>query len=104
MNWFMLFVAIACEVFATTCLKLTAGYTKPMYLIGSIIGYPMSFLFFGFSLKEIDISIAYALWSGIGVLGTCIIGSIFFSENIGFQKMICIFLITVGIIALNFKK
>jgi multidrug transporter EmrE-like cation transporter len=101
MAWLFLLGAIVCEVFSTTCLKLTDGYTKPIYLIGSIIGYPMSFIFFGFSLKEIDVSLAYAVWSGIGVVGTCILGCILFSENIGLHKIICIALITLGIVGLK---
>ena len=46
MAWFFLFLAIACEIFATTSLKFADGFSKPIYLMGSIIGYPLAFSFF----------------------------------------------------------
>ena len=75
-----------------------------MYLIGSAIGYPLAFGFFGFSLKQIEVSIAYAIWSGIGVIGTSILGAMLFKESIGIIKMVCIALITIGLIGLNLVK
>lgn len=104
MAWLFLLLAIACEVFATTCLKLADGWTKPVYLIGSAIGYPLAFFCFSLSLKQIEISVAYAVWSGIGVTGTSILGVLLFHEGMGLQKVICIALITGGIIGLNFGK
>ncbi|HIK54289.1 MAG TPA: multidrug efflux SMR transporter [Synechococcales cyanobacterium M55_K2018_004] len=104
MAWILLLLAIASEIFATTCLKLTDGFTKPVFLIGSVIGYPLAFGFFGFSLKEIDVSIGYAIWSGIGVIGTSMLGAMLFKEQIGFTKMLCIALITIGLIGLNLVK
>lgn len=104
MSWGFLLVAIACEIFATICLKLSDGYSRPMYLFGAVIGYPLAFVFFGFSLKEIEVSIAYAIWSGIGVIGTSILGAMLFKESIGFIKMFCIALITIGLVGLNMVK
>lgn len=101
MAWLFLFLAIAAEVFATTCLKLADGFAKPVYLIGSAIGYPLSFFCFSLSLREIEISIAYAVWSGIGVIGTSILGVLLFREGLGLQKVLCIALITIGIVGLN---
>ncbi|MCX7596466.1 MAG: multidrug efflux SMR transporter [Fischerella sp.] len=104
MAWVFLFLAIACEIFGTTSLKLANGFSKPIYLVGAIVGYPLAFSFFAFSLKTIDISIGYAVWSGIGILGTSILGAIIFQENISLAQALCIGLIFVGAIGLNLIK
>ncbi|MGJ5672089.1 MAG: DMT family transporter [Nostochopsis sp.] len=104
MAWVFLFLAIACEIFGTTSLKLADGFSKPTYLIGAIIGYPLAFSFFAFSLKTIEVSVGYAVWSGIGIIGTSILGAIMFQEHISLTKALCIGLISVGIIGLNFIK
>jgi multidrug transporter EmrE-like cation transporter len=104
MAWVFLFLAIACEIFGTTSLKLADGFSKPIYLMGAVIGYPLAFSFFAFSLKQIEISIGYAVWSGIGIIGTSILGAMIFQENISLAKALCIGLIFVGVIGLNLIK
>lgn len=104
MAWLFLFLAIACEIFGTTSLKLADGFAKPIYLIGAVVGYPLAFSFFGLSLKQIDISIGYAVWSGVGIIGTSLLGSMLFRENISTAKVLFMSLIFVGVIGVSFVK
>lgn len=104
MAWLFLLLAIASEITATSCLKLTNGFSNPAYLLGSLIGYPVSYLCFGLSLKQIEVSTGYALWSGIGVVGTAILGTILFHEKLSVEKLICFALITCGVVGLNWAK
>ncbi|MCP6758393.1 MAG: multidrug efflux SMR transporter [Fischerella sp. CENA71] len=101
MAWFFLFLAIACEIFGTTSLKLANVFSQPIYLMGAVVGYPLAFSFFGFSLKKIEVSVGYAIWSGIGIIGTSLLGSIIFQENFRPTKALFIGLIFVGVIGLN---
>ncbi|WP_244329364.1 SMR family transporter [Tolypothrix sp. PCC 7910] len=55
-------MAIACEIFGTTSLKLADGFVKPIYLIGAVVGYPLTFSFFGLSLLQ---SVAFFFQIGI---------------------------------------
>lgn len=104
MAWIFLLLAIACEIFATTSLKLANGFAKPVYLIGAFVGYPLAFSFFSLSLKKLEISIAYAVWSGVGVMGTSLLGSIMFRESLSPAKAFFICLIFAGVIGLSFIK
>ncbi|TBR58939.1 hypothetical protein B4U84_24010 [Westiellopsis prolifica IICB1] len=104
MAWVFLFLAIACEIFGTISLKLADGFSKPIYLTGAIIGYPLAFSFFAFSLKTIEVSVGYAVWSGIGIIGTSILGAMMFQEHISLAKALCIGFIFVGVIGLNLTK
>ena len=104
MDWIFLFIAIACEIFGTTCLKLASGFTKSFYTVGAAIGYPLAFIFFGLSLKNIEVSIAYAIWSGVGIIGTSLLGSLLFNEYLSPTKILFIVLIFVGVMGLNINK
>jgi len=104
MAWLFLFLAIACEIFATTSLKLANGFAKPVYLVGAVVGYPLAFSFFSLSLKQIEISIGYAVWSGVGIIGTSLLGSIIFRESFNLNKAFFMVLILAGIIGLSLVK
>jgi multidrug transporter EmrE-like cation transporter len=81
MNWLFLFLAIISEILATTCLKMTNGSFKSVYLIGVTVGYSLAFGFLSIAIKTIEISIAYAVWSGLGIIGITIIWNIFISRE-----------------------
>ncbi|MFW6357688.1 MAG: DMT family transporter [Chroococcales cyanobacterium] len=104
MSWLFLIFAIVFEVTATMFLKKTNGFTNLTYLPPVIFGYPMAFIFFGFSLKAIEVSIAYAVWSAIGVVGTTILGILYFQESASLLKIACIILIVLGIVGLNLAE
>lgn len=103
-SWMFLASAILCELIATLCLKKTNGFVNSKYLLGSVIGYPAAFICFGFSLKGIEVSIAYAVWSAIGIIGTTVLGATLFGESLSHFKIACMLLIICGIIGLNVAR
>jgi small multidrug resistance pump len=99
--WFFLVGAIALEVAGTTSMKLSAGFARlgPSLLI--FIFYAMSLAALTFALKGIDVSLAYAIWSGIGTALITIIGVLYFQEPLTLLKTISVGLIVIGVIGLN---
>lgn len=82
MDRIFLFSAIFCEIFGTYSLKMTKGFTKPVYIPSVILAYVLGFTFFGFSLRSIDIGVAYAIWAGVGIVGTMLLGIFVFGESL----------------------
>lgn len=103
-GFLLLLLAILCEVFASSMLKLSEGFTVLFPSIGVIIGYIASFLFLGLSLKEIPLSNAYAIWSGLGTALTAIVGIVIFHEEISLLKVFALVLIIYGVMLLNKAK
>ena len=101
MEWIYLFLAIGFEIAATSLMKMSYGFTKLLPTIGTLIGYVICFTCFSFALKKIDISIAYAVWSAVGLVVLSVIGVFVFKENINPLKVVSILLIVVGVVGLN---
>lgn len=81
MEWIYLSLAIGFELIATTLLKLSDGWTKLLPSVATIIFYVLCFWFFALALKKIELGIAYAIWSGVGIAVLAIIGIAFFKEG-----------------------
>lgn len=101
MKWLLLFLAILFEVVGTTMMKLSNGFAKPIYSVFIFVCYLGSLSLLTMSLKYFQVSIAYAIWSGIGIIFIVIIGHLFFNENIDFKKALFIMLIVIGIVGIN---
>ena len=101
MSWIYLLIAGFFEIFWAIGLKLSNGFSNPISSILTIIGMIASFYFLALALKNIPIGTAYAIWTGIGTIGTVIIGIMFFKEPISIIRLFCIFLIITGIIGLK---
>lgn len=101
MKWSLLILAILFEVTGTTMMKLSEGFTKPLYSVAIFVSYLGSLSLLTLSLKYFQVSIAYAIWSGLGIISITIIGHLFFRENIDFVKAVFITLIVIGIVGLN---
>jgi len=101
MSWFILLVAIVCEVIGTTCLKLSEGFTRMAPVIGVCLFYAASFFALGLTLKNIEVGIAYAVWSGVGTALIALIGIAFFHEGITVMKIGGIILVISGAVILN---
>ncbi|MFC4410031.1 DMT family transporter [Chungangia koreensis] len=101
MHWFYLFLAIVFEVAGTTSMKLSEGFTRltPSILMG--VFYILCFSFLTLSLKAIEVSTAYAIWSGLGIVLISVIGFFYFNETINATKIIAIALIMIGVVMLN---
>lgn len=95
------FLAVLSEVIATMSLKFSEGFTKLVPSVIVVIGYGLSFYLLSISLKEIPIGIAYALWSGIGIVLTVIAGMIIWREPLDWARVTGMALIIGGIAIIN---
>ena len=95
------FFAVLSEVTATTALKFSEGFTKLVPSVVVVLGYGLSFYLLSLTLKVMPIGIAYALWSGIGIVLTVIAGIVLWKESMDWARGIGIFLILVGILIIN---
>ncbi|MEV6972574.1 multidrug efflux SMR transporter [Kitasatospora sp. NPDC093806] len=103
MPYVLLALAILSEVCATSCLKLTEGFSRLWPSVGVAIGYVLSFVLLGRALKHIPVSIAYAVWSGAGTAAVAGIGVVAFGESLGRVQWLGIALIIVGVVVLNLR-
>ena len=101
MTWLYLILAILLEVTGTTCMKLSEGFTKTMPSILLFVFYTLSFGMLTLALKRIDVSLAYAVWSGVGTALIATIGILWFKEPASPLKLVSIGLIIVGVVCLN---
>lgn len=101
MPWIYLLLAGVFEVVWAIGLKYTNGFTKLVPSLITLSGMVVSFMFLSQAVKSIPIGTAYAVWTGIGVIGTVLLGMIFFSEPHNFPRMFFLGLIIIGIIGLK---
>ena len=102
-SWLYLFAAILCEVSGTTCMKLSEGFEKLIPSILIFVFYSCSFSLMTLAIKTIEVSVVYAIWSGIGMALISIIGIFVFEESATLMKLVCILLIMAGVIGLNLQ-
>ncbi|MBP1760386.1 MAG: cation/cationic drug transporter [Firmicutes bacterium] len=101
MSWVYLILAIMLELCGTTLMKLSNGLTKMLPTVGMFVSYTLCFWLLSLSLKEIEVSMAYAIWSAVGIAVISVIGIVFFGETINALKIVSILLIIFGVIGLN---
>jgi small multidrug resistance pump len=104
MKWIFLTLAIVLEVLGTTSMKLSDGFSKPWWGVSMGLCYIACFTFLTYALKYFEMSVVYAVWSGLGIVLLTGIGIVAFSESISVWKIVCIALILVGVIGLNWVK
>ena len=104
MDWINLIIAGLLEVVWASSLKYTEGFTKPLPSLLTISTITASFIRLAQALKTLPIGTGYAIWTGIGVVGTAIIGSVFLGESRDLPRFICISLIVIGIVGLRFTS
>jgi small multidrug resistance pump len=102
--YLLLGLAIVSEVCATSCLKLTDGYTRLLPTVAVAVGYVVSFVLLGRALTHIPVSVAYAVWSGVGTAAVAGIGAAAFGESLGWHQWAGIGLIIVGVVVLNLHR
>lgn len=101
MEWIYLVTAGFFEVGWAMGLKYSQGFTKMLPSAITVAGMVASFYFLSLSLKSLPLGNAYAIWTGIGTVGTVVLGIILFKEPINVMRIICIALIVVGIVGLK---
>ena len=101
MSWIFLIAAIFMEVCGTTCLKLSEGLTKWLPSVLIFVFYSLAFILMAFAVKKLDLSLTYAIWSGIGTLLIAFIGFFWFREQFTLLKAISMALVIAGVVGLN---
>jgi small multidrug resistance pump len=96
-----LFLAILSEVIATTALKLSDGFTKPVPGIIVVVGYGAAFYLLALCLRTIPVGVAYAIWSGVGIVLVAAAGVVIWREPVDAPRVIGTLLIISGIVIMN---
>ena len=101
MAWIILFVAGLTEIGWAVGLKYTEGFTRLWPSIFTGVSMLVSIVLLGLALKTLPIGTAYAIWTGIGTVGTAILGIYLFGESAAVLRLVCIGLIVAGIVGLK---
>jgi quaternary ammonium compound-resistance protein SugE len=99
--WGVLLVAGLCEVGWAIGLKYTDGYTKLVPTVATLSLMVLSVALLGWSLKTLPVGTAYAIWTGVGAIGTAILGMVLFDESRDAARLVCMGLIVAGILGLK---
>jgi quaternary ammonium compound-resistance protein SugE len=101
MAWIYLFIAGSFEIGWAVGLKYTDGFTKLWPSVITVVIMILSFYFLSSAVKTIPIGTAYAIWTGIGAVGTAILGIFLFGESKEFIRLFFILLIIIGVVGLK---
>lgn len=100
--WVMLVVSICFSTIGTICLKYSDGFSKKQPIVGVVIGYSVFFVLINIIFKHLDVSIGYAVWSGLSTLMVSLSGVLLFKEPLTAKKGIGLALIIVGVSGLSY--
>jgi len=101
MGWIILFFAGLTEVGWAVGLKYTEGFTRLVPSVLTVACMAVSLGLLGLALKTLPIGTAYAVWTGIGTIGTALFGIVLFGESAGALRLACIGMIVAGIVGLK---
>lgn len=99
--WFTLTLAIAAEVVATSALKASEGLTRPLPSIVVVVGYGVAIYLLSLVLKAIPVGVAYAIWSGLGIVLITLVAWLIHNQHIDLPGLIGMGLIVAGVLVLN---
>jgi len=99
----LLLVAITVEVFATAALPRAEGFTNPLWTAIVVAGYAASIWLLTLVVKEIPVSITYAIWAGLGTAAIAVVGVMYLDEPLSALKVIAITMIIGGVVMLNLQ-
>ena len=101
MQWLFLLIAGLFEVQWAVCLKFSEGFSRLIPASATVAGMIASFWFLSLALKSLPLGTAYAVWTGIGAVGTALLGMYLFGEARDAARLVCIALIVSGIVGLK---
>ncbi len=101
MSYLYLSVAIIAEVIATSALKSAEGFTKPLASSIVVVGYGIAFYCLSVVLKTIPVGIAYAIWSGLGIVLISVVAYFFHQQKLDLAAVIGMSLIVIGVVVIN---
>jgi len=99
--WFFLAIAIVTEVIGTSFLKASAGFSKPLPVIAVVLGYGFSFYFLSLTLETLPVGIAYAVWSGVGLVLITAVAWVAYDQTLDLPAVFGMGLILAGVVILN---
>lgn len=102
-HWFFLISAIFFEVSGTVCMKISYGFTRLIPSILMFFFYILCLISLTFAIKKFDVSVAYAVWSGMGTALIAAIGILYFKEPVTAVKAFYTLLIIIGVMGLNYS-
>lgn len=100
-NVVYLYVAVMFEVVATSALKMTDGFTRPLPSLVAVAGYALAFYFLSLPLRTMPVGIVYALWSGAGIVLITAIGWLWFRQALDLPALAGMGLILLGVLIIN---
>jgi len=101
MPWFLLFIAGLLEVGWAVGLKYTKGFTELWPTVGTVAAMVASIALLGVAMKSLPLGTAYAVWTGIGAVGTVLLGIFLFGESASIARLASVALILAGIVGLK---
>lgn len=101
MSYLYLVIAVVAEVTGTAALKSSEGFTNPIPSIVVVVGYSVAFYFLSLVLKTIPVGIAYAVWSGAGIVLISVVGLAVFGQKLDLPALVGMALIVSGIVVIN---
>ena len=101
MPWILLFAAILFEVAGITSMKLSRGFSEPLPSIAVPVFYVLSAAAVILALKRLDLSVTYAIWSGVGTALAAVIGIAYFREPLSLFKVASLALVVLGVVGLS---
>lgn len=99
--WVILLLAVAFEVVGTSCLKASQSLSRLGFTITAFVCYIFAIVGLALALKSIDVSIAYAVWAGLGIVCITVVGAVAFDEAMTGPRLVFIALILIGVVGLN---
>ena len=100
-HWVTLGIAIAAEIVATSALKASDGFSRLPASALTVVGYAVSFYFLAVTLRTFPVGVAYAIWSGVGIVAITIVGIFLFKQIPDTAALIGMALIVAGVIVIN---
>ncbi len=100
-NWLFLSIAIVAEVIATTALKSSEGFSRLLPSVVVVVGYLIAFYFLSLTLRSIPVGVAYAVWSGVGLVLIALVGWVLYGQKLDLATLSGMGMIMAGILVIN---
>jgi quaternary ammonium compound-resistance protein SugE len=101
MSWMILFLAGLLEVAWAVGMKHIDGFSRPWVLAATVLATVLSVVLLGFAMKNLPLGTAYAVWTGVGAIGTFIVGILWLGDSLSAARVISALLVLLGLIGLR---
>ena len=101
MHYVYLVVAVVSEVVATSALAASHGFTRPVPSLVTAVGYGVAFYFLSLTLRTLPVGVAYAVWSGLGIVLIAVVGAVWLRQPLDLPAVLGLGLILAGVVVVN---